>query len=281
MAAGNFVLVGVIGWPIAQSRSPIIHNAWIEDHRLNGRYVPLAVEPARLPDAMRGLRALGFRGCNVTMPHKLAVMPLLDHIDETAKRIGAVNAIVIADDGAMTGSNHDGAGYLNSLYEVAPNWKASAGPIALVGAGGGARALIVAMIDEGAEEIRLVNRTLDHAEALAKEFGTVVKPVSWDRRSDVIDDVTLLVNATNQGMTGKPALELSLERLPPEAIVSDLVYVPLVTPLLEAARKRGNVIVGGLGMLLHQARPAFASWFGVMPQITPQLRAAVEATFKV
>ncbi|MGI8527170.1 MAG: shikimate dehydrogenase [Pseudolabrys sp.] len=280
MADNPFVLAGVMGWPIAQSRSPILHNYWIDKYQLNGRYVPLAVRPAQTADALRGLRALGFRGCNVTMPHKLDVMPLLDKIDDTAKRIGAVNCIVIADDGSMSGTNNDGNGYYNNLLDVAPNYKPDAGPIAILGAGGAARAVVVALIERGAREIRLINRTLARAEGVAAEFGAAVKAYPWEKRNELIGDVALLTNATNQGMTGKPPLDISLDRLQKQALVSDLIYVPPETPFLKAARARGNVTVNGLGMLLHQARPAFKTWFGVMPEITPVLRATVEATFK-
>jgi shikimate dehydrogenase len=276
----SFGLVGVMGWPIAQSRSPILHNYWIDKYKLNGRYVPLAVEPGQLADAVRGMRALGFRGCNVTMPHKQDIMALLDSVDDTARRIGAVNCVMIDAAGKMSGTNNDGRGYYNSLLDVAPSFKPAAGPIAILGAGGAARAVIVALLEEGATEIRLVNRTFERAEALAKDFGAAVKAFPWDKRADVIGDVILLTNATNQGMAGKPALDISLERLPRAALVSDLIYVPPETPFLKTARERGNVTVNGLGMLLHQARPAFKAWFGVMPEITPDLRATIEATFR-
>jgi len=278
--AGDFILAGVMGWPIAQSRSPILHNYWIEKYKLNGRYVPLAVRPERLDDAIRGLPALGFRGCNLTMPHKQYAMTMVDSLTETAKRIGAVNCIVVGEDGKMSGTNNDGNGYVLSVQEVAPQWKPSDGPVAILGAGGAARALIVALLERGAPEIRLINRTFEKAERLAKDFGTAIKPIAWDKRADVIGDVALLTNATNQGMTGNPPLEISLDRLSTKTLVSDLIYVPPETPFLKAAKARGNVIINGLGMLLHQAGPAFHAWFGVMPEITPDLRAAVMATFK-
>ena len=276
----SFGLVGVMGWPIAQSRSPILHNYWIDKYKLTGRYVPLAVEPGQLADAVCGMRALGFRGCNVTMPHKQDIMALLDNVDDTARRIGAVNCVMIDGDGKMSGTNNDGRGYYNSLLDVAPSFKPASGPIAILGAGGAARAVIVALIEEGATEIRLVNRTFERAEALAKDFGAAVKALAWEKCADAIGDVILLTNATNQGMTGKPALDISFDRLPRAALVSDLIYVPPETPFLKAARERGNVTVNGLGMLLHQARPAFKAWFGVMPEITPDLRATIEATFR-
>ncbi len=273
-------MAGVMGWPIAQSRSPILHNYWIDKYKLNGRYVPLAVHPERLADAIRGLPALGFRGCNLTMPHKQYAMTMVDRLTDTAKRIGAVNCIVVGDDGKMSGTNNDGNGYVFSVQEVAPQWKPSDGPIAILGGGGAARAVLVALLERGASEIRLINRTLDKAELLAKELGPAIKPIAWDRRNEAIGEVTLLINATNQGMTGNPPLEISLGRLSSSTLVSDLIYVPPETPFLSAAKARGNVTINGLGMLLHQARPAFEAWFGVMPEITPDLRAAVMATFK-
>ena len=274
--AGDLVLAGVMGWPIAQSRSPILHNYWIEKYKLNGRYVPLAVRPERLADAIRGLPALGFRGCNLTMPHKQYAMTMVDHLTDTAKRIGATNCIVVGEDGKMSGTNNDGNGYVSSVQEMAPQWNPSDGPIAILGAGGAARAIIVAMLERGAYEIRLINRTLEKAEQLAKEFGPAIKPIPWDKRADVIGDVALLANATNQGMMGNPRLEISLEKLSRKTLVSDLMPE---TPFLAAAKARGNVTINGLGMLLHQARPAFQAWFGVMPDITPELRAKVMATF--
>lgn len=276
----DFKLAGVMGWPITQSRSPILHNYWIEKYNLNGRYVPLAVKPERLADAIRGLPALGFRGCNLTMPHKQFAMTMVDSLTDTAKRIGAINCIVVDDDGKMSGTNNDGNGYVLSVQEVAPHWKPSDGPIAILGAGGAARAVIVALLERGAKEVRVINRTFDKAVALAKEFHPVIKSMPWDKRSDAIDDVTLLVNATNQGMIGKPALDISLDKLSSRTLVSDLIYVPPETAFLAAANARGNVTINGLGMLLHQARPAFQAWFGILPEITRELRVKIMDTFK-
>jgi len=278
--AAEFKLAGVMGWPIAQSRSPILHNYWIEKYNLNGRYVPLAVRPERLADAIRGLPALGFRGCNLTMPHKQLAMTMVDSLTDTAKRIGAINCIVVGDDGKMSGTNNDGNGYVLSVQEVAPHWKPSDGPIAILGAGGAARAIIVALLERGVKEIRLINRTFEKAERLAKEFGPAVKPLAWDKRSDAIGDVALLANATDQGMLGKSALDISLDKLSKQTLVSDLIYVPPETPFLAAAKARGNVTINGLGMLLHQARPAFQAWFGVLPEITSDLRTKIMDTFK-
>ena len=274
----NYTLAGVMGWPVAHSRSPAIHNHWIGHHGLNGAYVLLPVQPERLPDAVRGLRALGFAGCNITIPHKVAAMPLVDRIDPLARRIGAINTIVVEKDGALSGYNTDAFGFIQSLLDAQPNWRADAGPVTVLGAGGASRAVVVALAERGAKDIRLCNRSLDKAQALAKEFGAPVKAIPWEQRHEALDGVALLVNTTSLGMKGQDSLDLSLDRLPKHALVSDIIYVPLETPLLAAARLRGNPTVNGLGMLLNQARPAFAHWFGVMPEITPELRRSVEAT---
>jgi len=207
-------------------------------------------------------------------------MTMVDSLTDTAKRIGAINCIVVDDDGKMSGTNNDGNGYVLSVQEVAPHWKPSDGPIAILGAGGAARAIIVALLERGAKEVRVINRTFDKAVALAKEFHPVIKSMPWDKRSDAIDDVTLLVNATNQGMIGKPALDISLDKLSSRTLVSDLIYVPPETAFLAAAKARGNVTINGLGMLLHQARPAFQAWFGILPEITRELRVKIMDTFK-
>ncbi len=278
MGSSKFILAGVMGWPVAHSRSPGIHNHWIAQHALNGAYVLLPVEPARLPAAIQGLAALGFAGCNVTIPHKVAAMQLVDRVDPVARKMGAINTIVVEPDGSLSGFNNDGAGYVQSLLDAQPGWTADAGPIAVLGAGGGARAVVVSLAERGAREIRVCNRSFDRAQALATEFGAPVHAVPWEQRHEALNDVALLVNTTNQGMTGQPPLDISLDRLPAHALVSDLVYVPLETPLLTAARLRGNPTVGGLGMLLNQARPAFSAWFGVMPRVTPELRRLIEAS---
>lgn len=267
-----------MGWPVSHSRSPVLHNYWIRHYGLTGAYVLLPVQPERLPDAVRGLRALGFAGCNLTIPHKVAAMPLVDRIDPLARRIGAINTIVVEKDGTLSGYNTDAFGYTQSLLDAQPDWRADTGPVTVLGAGGASRAVIVALAERGAKEIRLCNRSLDKAQALAAEFGAPVKAVPWEQRHEALDGVALLVNTTSLGMKGQEPLELSLERLPAHALVSDIIYVPLETPLLAAARQRGNPTVNGLGMLLNQARPAFAHWFGLMPEITPELRRSVEAT---
>jgi shikimate dehydrogenase len=280
MAAPNtFGIAGLLGWPVAHSRSPTIHNHWLHQYGLQGRYVLLPVPPEKLAIALPGLAVLGFRGCNVTTPHKQAVMPLIDHVDAMARRIGAVNTIVVDKDGALRGFNNDGNGFVQSLRDAKPDWRPDSGPIVVLGAGGAARAVVAALAEQGAREIRVVNRTLERAQTIARDYGPPVTAIPWEQRNDVIADVALLANSTNQGMAGKPALDVSLDKLARHAIVGDLIYTPPETPFLAAARARGNLTVNGLGLLLNQARPAFNAWFGVMPEISPELIRAIEATF--
>lgn len=274
----HYTLAGVMGWPVAHSRSPAIHGHWIRQYGLNGNYVLLPVQPEHLGDAVRGLRALGFAGCNLTIPHKVAALALVDRVDPLAARIGAVNTLVVEQDGTLAGYNTDAYGYIQSLLDAQPHWRADAGPITVLGAGGAARAILVALAERGAKEIRLCNRSLDKAQALAAEFGAPIRAIPWEQRADALDGCALLVNTTSLGMKGQAPLEISLDQLPQHALVSDIIYVPLETPLLAAARARGHVAVDGLGMLLNQARPAFEHWFGVRPELTPELRRLIEAT---
>ena len=278
MSSPNFGLAGIIGWPVAHSRSPLIHSYWLEKYGISGAYVPLPVAPGALGVAIPGLAALGFRGCNITLPHKVDALKLMDEVDANARRMGAMNTVVVQPDGSLKGFNNDGFGYIQSLLDAKPDWRADTGPITVLGAGGAARAVVLSLADRGAKEIRLLNRTPDKAQALAREFGAPVKALPWEDRHAALADVALLVNTTSQGMHGYPDLALDLAALPLHAVVSDVIYVPLETPLLAAARARGNPTVNGLGMLLNQARPAFQAWFGVMPEITPELRRAIEAS---
>jgi shikimate dehydrogenase len=273
----RFVLAGLMGWPVMHSRSPKLHNYWIGAHGLAGAYVPLAIKPEGLRAALRALPALGFSGCNLTIPHKEAALAIVDAVDPLARRVGAVNTVVVAPDGSLEGRNTDVFGYLESIRETQPAWRADRGPIVVLGAGGGARAVLVGLIEQGAREIRLINRTLARAEALAHDLGGPIKPFAWEERQAALDGAAMLVNTTNQGMVGEPPLDLSLEKLPKSAVVCDIVYIPRETPLLAAAGNRGNPTVNGLGMLLHQARPAFRAWFDIMPEVTPELRALIEA----
>jgi shikimate dehydrogenase len=274
----RFLLAGVMGWPVMHSRSPALHNYWLAKHGLTGSYLPLAIKQDGLRAALRALPALGFAGCNLTIPHKEAALEIVDRLDPVARRIGAMNCVVVAADGSLEGYNHDAFGYVHSILEAKPDWRADAGPIVVIGAGGGARAVLVSLIDRGAREIRLINRTPARAQLLQKELGGPIQAVPWADRHAALAGAAMLVNTTNQGMVGEPPLELALDRLPTGALVSDIIYIPRETALLAAARRRGNPTVNGLGMLLHQARPAFRSWFGVMPEVTPELRAMIEAT---
>ena len=267
--SGNAALAGVIGWPVGHSRSPRLHGYWLEQYAIDGAYVPLAVAPDRFDEALKGLQAAGFRGVNVTVPHKEAAFRACDTIDPDAERIGAVNTIMFSDNGLVQGSNTDAFGFIENIRQVIA-WPG--GVAVVLGAGGAARAVCVALIDAGATEIRLINRTRSRAERLSMEFGEVIRVEDWENRSDAQSSASLLVNTTSLGMTGQPPLDLDLDALPTSAIVNDIVYTPLETPLLKLARKRGNIPVDGLGMLLHQARPGFEAWFGTAPQVTEALR---------
>jgi len=279
LSTQKFVLAGVMGSPVAHSRSPVIHNHWIAQYHLKGSYVLLPVEPANLHDALRGLKALGFAGCNVTIPHKVEAMKAMDWLHPVAKQMGAINTIVVQPDGALHGFNNDGYGYIQCIKDAKPDWRADTGPITVLGAGGAARAIVLSLINEGAKEIRLINRTQEKAQALADEFGSSVKVLNWSERNNALSNIAMLVNTTNQGMHGQPDLDIRLDDLPASALVSDAIYIPLETPLLVAAKGRGNKTVNGLGMLLNQARPAFEAWYGVLPEITPELHKAIAATF--
>lgn len=277
-AATGFRAAGVIGWPVAHSRSPALHGYWLRRYRVAGAYIPMPVRPDRIEAALRGLAALGFAGCNVTVPHKQAALALADHPDALARRIGAVNLILVEPDGSLTGRNTDAAGFLDNLRQQAPAWRAADGPAVVLGAGGAARAVLAALTDAGVPDIRLLNRTRSHAEALADAFGDPIVVAEWEQRAAALEGAALLVNTTVLGMDGQAPLALDLTALPRTAVVADLVYVPLETPLLAAARARGNVVVDGLGMLLHQAVPSFEAWFGIRPEVTADLRALIAAT---
>ena len=273
-----FALAGVMGWPVAHSRSPLIHNYWLEKYGFAGSYVQLAVAPGDLSVALPGLAALGFKGCNITIPHKVDVLKLVHSLDANATRVGAVNTVVVLPDGQLKGMNTDGFGYIQSLLDAKPDWRADAGPITVLGAGGAARAVVLALKEQGAIEIRLLNRSPDKAKALADEFGVPIIALPWQQRHTALADCALLVNTTSMGMHSGPELDLNLGKLPASAVVSDIIYVPLQTPLLAAAQARGNLTINGLGMLLNQARPAFEAWFGVLPAITHELRTLIEKT---
>lgn len=274
----RFLLAAVMGWPIAQSRSPMLHNFWFAQHGLQGSYVPMAIPPHRLEAALRALPALNFSGCNLTIPLKQDAMRIVDEVDITARKIGAISCVTVRKDGSLSGSNNDWYGFTHNILEFVPDWRAELGPVTVTGAGGGARAVIYGLMERGAREIRLCNRTLARAQAVAKEFGGPITVLPWDARHDALDGCAMLVNATSQGMIGQAALDLRLDKLPKSALVNDIIYIPRETPLLAAARERGNRTVTGLGMLLHQGVPAWKAWFGIEPKVTAELRAKIEAT---
>lgn len=272
---GKARLAGVLGWPVGHSRSPRLHNHWLQSLAIDGVYVPLAVAPADLPAVVAALPRMGFIGFNVTVPHKETIRALLDRVDPWADRIGAVNTVVVTADGRLEGRNTDAFGFLQNLRQTAPAWRAEAGPAVVLGAGGAARAVLAALIEAGIPEIRLLNRSRERAETLAVRLGGPIRAMAWEDRDESLDGAALLVNTTTLGMTGSPALAIDLAALPRSATVADLVYAPLETDLLRAARARGHGVVDGLGMLLWQAVPAFESWFGVRPEVTPSLREIV------
>ena len=268
---GAAIVAGVAGWPIKHSRSPRIHNYWLKKYGIDGVYVPLAIPPDRAKDAIRMLPALGIRGLNVTVPNKEEAYKAMDEVDRWAQRMKAVNTIMVRD-GILYGANTDAFGFLESLREARPDWRADTGPAVILGAGGAARAIVAGLQDAGAPEIRIANRTPERSAAIRDEFDNPVRPVLWEHRADALEDAVLVVNTTSLGMEGQPALDLDLAKLPADAVVYDIVYVPLETPLLAAARARGNPAIDGLGMLLHQARPGFREWFGTDPVVDQALR---------
>ncbi len=278
---GKAQLAGIMGWPVAHSRSPALHNFWLDEHGIDGAYLPLAVRPETVEQALRALPVLGFRGCNLTLPHKHMAVSIVDRLDPLARRIGAVNTVVVAADGGLEGSNSDIYGFRESLRDSVPDWNPVIGPAVVLGAGGAARAVIAALTEAGVAEIRLVNRTVARAESVARELAVPschISAMPWEAREMALQEAGILVNTTSLGMTGEPPLGIGLGQLPRSAVVVDIVYVPLETPLLAAARQRGNRVVDGLGMLLHQGRPGFEAWFGTTVRVSEAQRAAVLAT---
>jgi len=256
------------------SRSPILFEHWFRATGIAGRYVPLAIRPERFAEVYKALPHAGFRGINVTIPHKLDALRLADEASAAARAIGAANMIRFGADGRIVADNTDAFGFIENLRHAVPDWRAATGPALVLGAGGASRAILHGLLAEGAPEIRLTNRTHDKAMALAEQFGPRVTCVDWAERAAAGEGVALVVNATSLGMTGKPPLEMLLDAVPAGAVVNDIVYVPLETPLLAEARRRGLRPVDGLGMLLHQARPAFRAWFGTDPRVDDALRRA-------
>jgi shikimate dehydrogenase len=265
----------IIGWPVEHSRSPLIHRYWLDLYGIEGAYEREAVAPEEIEAFLRSLGASGYAGANVTLPHKETALVVADAADEAAKAIGAANTLWLDEQGRLHASNTDAYGFMTCLSEQAPDWNRGKRPVVVLGAGGAARAILHGLIAGGAAKILVANRSQDRAEALAKVFGPAVSVVPWADRGNALAGCGLLVNATSLGMTGKPPLDIDLSQLPADAVVADIVYSPLETELLAAARARGNLTVDGLGMLLHQAVPGFERWFGVRPEVTPELRAHI------
>lgn len=268
-------LAAILGWPVRHSRSPQLHGHWLDRLGIDGAVLPLAVRPEDLAETFRLLPRIGFAGWCLTIPHKQAALGLVHRLTRTARAIGSVNHVTVAEDGALVGDNTDAFGFLASLQAGAPSWDPAAAPAVVIGAGGAARAVVWALRDAGVREIRVTNRTPARAEGLATAFGPSVSAIGWQDRAAALGGAGLLVNTTSLGMTGQPPLDLDLGALPPSALVTDIVYSPLETGLLAAARARGTPVVDGLGMLLHQARPLFESWFGVDPVVDDAVRTAV------
>lgn len=261
-----------MGWPVGHSKSPALHGYWLREYGVDGAYVPMAVKPENLVQALKALPAQNFAGVNLTVPHKEAAMSIVDDLTPTAKSIGAINTIFVLPDGRLRGDNTDAFGFIENLRQAHKAFSASAGPAVVLGAGGAARAVCAALIEAGATDIRIFNRTISRGDALVKSFGACVKSYAWDEAPKHMKDASLLANSTSLGMNGQPPLEIDLSSLPKTALVTDLVYAPLETNLLALAKKRGNATVDGLGMLLYQAQKGFEGWFGVTPQVTPALR---------
>lgn len=266
----------IIGHPVAHSRSPLIHGTWLAEHGLAGSYERVDVAPGDLPGFVARLRAGEFTGGNVTVPHKEAMLRLIDEVSEAARAIGAVNTLW-REGTRICGDNTDVSGFLAHLDALAPGWDERVGTVLVLGAGGAARGIAFGLKARGVGRIILVNRSRARADELAAALGAPLEAADWAQRSDLVGQADLIVNTTALGMHGQPPLDLDLRDLRPGTIVDDIVYVPLTTPLLADAERRGGVPVDGLGMLLHQAVPGFARWFGVTPAVTPALRARLEA----
>ena len=271
------IKVAVIGHPISHSKSPIIHQYWIEKYGLKGTYDAIAIAPENLKQGVQTLIDEGYAGFNVTIPHKEEIMKLCDTLDQSAEICGAVNTVVI-DDGKLHGFNTDGFGFIANILNAYPDFKFEQGPAFVIGAGGAARAIVSALIGHRAPEVIIANRTKEKAEIIAKEIGLgtdLGEVIDWDDRNDALQWANLVVNTTSLGMKAQPPLGISLDKLSDDALVTDIVYSPLETELLNTAAALGNPTVTGIGMLLHQARPAFHKWFGVMPDVDEELEALV------
>ena len=275
MSTDKIPLAAVIGSPIAHSRSPALHIHWLKRYGIRGYYVPLDVAQKDLEAVIQEMPNMGFVGANVTIPHKETVLALADIITDRAALIGAANTLIFRQDGKIHADNTDGYGFIENLRQGAPDWDPKAGPAAVFGAGGAARAVLASLLDVGVPEVRLSNRTRARADALKAEFGTKVQVFDWVKAGNMLDQATVVVNSTSLGMDGKPELRVPLDALSPKAIVTDLVYTPLETGLLRYARELGCTTVDGLGMLIYQAAPAFERWFGIRPDVDEEARRVV------
>lgn len=274
--SGPYVKAAILGHPVTHSKSPVIHGYWIMQHRLAGEYNAIDVAPENLGREMhRLIKEEGYGGFNLTIPHKIMALDICDEIDDLAKNVGAVNTVFVRD-GKICGTNTDVFGFIENIKTYKPGFDFTAGPAVVLGAGGAAKAVVYGLLQEGAPEIRLVNRSRNRAEALAGVMGDKVRVFDWAQRGKILSDANVLVNTTALGMDGQLPLEIDLEKLPQAALVNDIVYAPLFTDLLSAAMARGNPVVTGIGMLLHQARPAFKAWFGVMPDVGAGLEDLVQ-----
>ncbi len=268
-------LAAVFGHPIAHSKSPLLHGHWLKEHGIQGHYIPMDVKPEDFETVLRNMHKMGFRGANVTTPHKERALEIADQVTDRATLIGAANTLIFHEDGKILADNTDGYGFIQNLRQNAPDWDPTLGPAVVLGAGGAARAIVASLLDVGVPEILITNRTRVRAEQLRDDFGARLKVVEWVQAPSILEQGATVVNTTSLGMTGKPDLKMNLDGLQPGALVTDLVYTPLETDLLKAAKVKGCVTVDGVGMLLHQATPGFERWFGPRPEVTEELRQLV------
>ena len=275
MTVRRIPLAGVIGSPVAHSKSPRLHGYWLRRYMVPGHYVPMEIAHGDLADALKLLPKLGFVGLNVTIPHKESVLALAENVSDRASLIGAANTLIFQKDGKIHADNTDGHGFLENLRQQAPDWRPDAGPVTVLGSGGAARAVLTALIQQGVPEIRLVNRTRARSEGLRAEFGNKVEVHDWVQAGNAIDGAALVVNTTSLGMEGKADFRVPLDALTQDMVVCDLVYTPLDTTLLQKARAVGCTCVDGLGMLIHQAAPGFERWYGFKPDVDEATRKAV------
>ncbi len=275
MSDEKIPLAGVIGSPVAHSRSPALHGYWLKRYGIRGHYVPLDVAQKNLAQVIETLPKMGFVGVNVTIPHKETVLGMADLVTDRAALIGAANTLIFRQDGKVHADNTDGYGFIENLKANAPGWEPRSGPAAVFGAGGAARAVLASLLDVGVPEIRLANRTRARADALRAEFGARIQVVDWVQASNMLEGAMTVVNSTSLGMTGKPELRVPLDALSPRAVVTDLVYTPLQTDFLKRAAEIGCTTVDGLGMLIHQAAPGFERWFAIRPEVDEETRRIV------